>query len=263
MPTADSVKNKLQGLIATANEATGSSDTTLTAAVNTLVSGYGQGSGGGEIAKSIINKSVTSIDFDGLNVTEIGDYSFYNCNNLANIETKNVTMVGSYAFNNCSSLTAIDFPVATKIGGRAFLGCTSLLSVNIPNAAFTSAHSSVLEGCTKLQTIRNIQGSLANKFLAYCTALESAYLTHVTKFVGAQIFIGCSVLKTVVLPHTALVTLSNVNVFADTPFAAGGTGGTVYVPAALIPEYQTATNWSTLYAAGTCNFVAIEGSEYE
>ena len=43
MPTADSVKTKLQGLIATANETTGGNDTTLTAAVNTLVGGYGQG----------------------------------------------------------------------------------------------------------------------------------------------------------------------------------------------------------------------------
>lgn len=45
MPTADSVKTKLQGLIATANETTGGNDTTLTAAVNTLVGGYGQGGG--------------------------------------------------------------------------------------------------------------------------------------------------------------------------------------------------------------------------
>lgn len=43
MPTADSVKAKLQGLIATANETTGGNDTTLMAAVNTLVGGYGQG----------------------------------------------------------------------------------------------------------------------------------------------------------------------------------------------------------------------------
>jgi hypothetical protein len=52
-------------------------------------------------------------------------------------------------------------------------------------------------------------------------------------------------------------------VLSKTPFASGGTGGTVYVPQALITEYQNATNWSTLYAGGTCNFVAIEGSEYE
>jgi hypothetical protein len=57
--------------------------------------------------------------------------------------------------------------------------------------------------------------------------------------------------------------MANKKVFDGTPFASGGTGGTVYVPQALITEYQNNTNWSALYAQGTCNFVAIEGSEYE
>lgn len=43
MATADSVKEKLQGLIAKANTKTGGSDTTLTSAVDTLIAGYGQG----------------------------------------------------------------------------------------------------------------------------------------------------------------------------------------------------------------------------
>ena len=65
------------------------------------------------------------------------------------------------------------------------------------------------------------------------------------------------------LRSETVCTLSNVNAFNNTPFASGETGGTVYVPQALIEDYKIATNWSTLYEAGTCNFVAIEGSEYE
>lgn len=45
MATADSVKAKLQGLIAKANEATGNTDVDLTTAVNALVAGFGQGGG--------------------------------------------------------------------------------------------------------------------------------------------------------------------------------------------------------------------------
>lgn len=41
MPTADSVKAKLQGLIDKANSATGESDSTLTAAVDRLIERYG------------------------------------------------------------------------------------------------------------------------------------------------------------------------------------------------------------------------------
>jgi len=43
MATADSVKSKLQGLIKKANGTTGRSDTTMTEAVDALISGYGQG----------------------------------------------------------------------------------------------------------------------------------------------------------------------------------------------------------------------------
>ena len=81
--------------------------------------------------------------------------------------------------------------------------------------------------------------------------------------IEGSVFGYCKNLTTLVLKSETVCTLSNINAFNNTPFASGKTGGTVYVPQALIESYQTATNWSTLYAAGTCNFVAIEGSEYE
>lgn len=46
MATAESVKAKIQGLIATGNAKTGKSDGDLTSVVNSLVSGYGGGGGG-------------------------------------------------------------------------------------------------------------------------------------------------------------------------------------------------------------------------
>lgn len=45
MATADSVKAKIQSLIAKANTTTGKSDTDLTSGVNSLIAGYGQGGG--------------------------------------------------------------------------------------------------------------------------------------------------------------------------------------------------------------------------
>lgn len=45
MATAEGVKNKLEGLINKANAATGQADGTLTQAVDTLIAGFGQGSG--------------------------------------------------------------------------------------------------------------------------------------------------------------------------------------------------------------------------
>lgn len=97
---------------------------------------------------------------------------------------------------------------------------------------------------------------------AYCTNLTSIDLPSVTILVS-NAFENCSGLTTIILRGTTLCALDNKYVLYNTPFYTGGTGGTVYVPQALIESYQNATNWSTLYAQGTCNFVAIEGSEYE
>lgn len=59
MATADGVKSKLQGLISSANAKTGGTDTTLIAAVNTLIAGYGQGGGSSGGASGIYMARVT------------------------------------------------------------------------------------------------------------------------------------------------------------------------------------------------------------
>ena len=71
-------------------------------------------------------------------------------------------------------------------------------------------------------------------------------------------FNGCRKLTMLILRSETVCTMSNISVFNDSPFASGGTGGKCLVPRSLIETYQTATNWSTLYAAGTCTFLALE-----
>lgn len=70
-------------------------------------------------------------------------------------------------------------------------------------------------------------------------------------------------LKTLILRKAALSVLSNINAFNGTPFASGKAGGTLFVPADLIPTYQSATNWSTILGYDNNSIKAIEGSQYE
>ncbi len=72
MATAESVKNKLQGLIDTANETTGESAADLTTAIGTLIAGFGKGSGdeggvkvwqGSKTAPSTATGTRVEIDF--------------------------------------------------------------------------------------------------------------------------------------------------------------------------------------------------------
>lgn len=151
-----------------------------------------------------------------------------------------IQTVRTNGFSECGSLVSVDLPNVTRINGYAFSFCRKLTRINLPKlSAFSQTYH----------------------FQA-CSALEMIKLPSITKLENNS-FDRCSSLKTVVLPQSYVVALAETSVFGSTPFATNGTGGTVYCPAALIEQYRAATNWATLYTAGTCNFVAIEGSAYE
>lgn len=64
-----------------------------------------------------------------------------------------VTTIGDYAFFGCDSLTNVDIPDSvTTIGEDAFFGCNSLTSVDIPNSVATIKHSA-FESCLKLKYV--------------------------------------------------------------------------------------------------------------
>ena len=165
-------------------------------------------------------------------------------------------------FKECRSITSLTCPNATVIRQQFCSGCSSLVSVSLPNATTVNSTQQFI-GCTSLTTVNlpKLETPGGNMFQG-CTALAFIDLPALTRLSVTRVFYGCSNLKTVILRNNNLVALNN-DVFTNTPFASGGSGGTVYVPQALISSYQTATNWSTLYSAGTCTFSAIEGSAYE
>jgi hypothetical protein len=188
-------------------------------------------------AKVIIERTITEYNDDTISL--VGDYAFHYCSALTSVDLPNATSSGNYAFNGCSALASVSLPSLTSIGQYAFSHCSALTSAYFPSVT-----------------------RIGNYAFYFCSALASVILPSVTN-IGQATFSWCSNLKVLVLGSKTLCPLTNKSTFNQTPFAEGKAGGTVYVPQALITEYQTATNWSTLYAAGTCNFVAIEGSEYE
>ena len=125
------------------------------------------------------------------------------------------------------------------MNGQAFSSCSALESVSLPKIK-----------------------DMSTREFYKCTNLKQIDIWKKTT-IPTQAFYNSSVLDVLILRGTLISSLSNTSAFDGTPFASGGTGGVVYVPSALIEQYQQATNWSTLYAAGTCTFLPIEGSEYE
>jgi hypothetical protein len=230
------------------------------------------------VANSVIDRSIT--EFNDNVLTSVRRYAFSNCTALTSANLPNVTSVGDHAFDNCSKLSSVDFTGLTNIGEYVFFCCSSLAIVDLPNVI--KIGNLAFSQCTKLVSVSlpSITGSLNASTFYSCSALKEVYVPNATqsgsytfqncrsleyldlpkfKLISNGNFKGCSSLKTLILRLETGCTLPVTDAFNGTPFASGGTGGKCLVPRALIETfYQTGTNWSAMYAEGTCTFLALE-----
>ena len=88
------------------------------------------------------------------NITSIGNYSFFNCENLTSITIPNtVISIGDNAFMSCSSLTSITLGNSVEtIGELSFYSCTALSSIIIPSSV-TDFGSGAFYSCSALTTV--------------------------------------------------------------------------------------------------------------
>ena len=177
----------------------------------------------------IIPNGVTSIppySFDGYlvlakvvlgnDVTSVGNQAFRNCSSLSSINLGNkITTIGDQCFASCSAL-ALDLVLdgATQINQRAFHS-SGIKSISLPNV--TTIGQDCFYGCKSL--IKVDIGSSA-------TSISSSLCN------------GCSSLVSLICRAVAPPSIGN-NIIA------GATNAYIYVPAASIPSYATASNWST------------------
>ena len=131
-------------------------------------------------------------------VTEIKDYTFYNCSSLTSVIIGNgVTSIGESAFQGCSSLTSATIPdKVTNIGSRAFSDCSSLVSTTIGNGV-TSIRDSTFYNCNRLTSV--------------------AIGENVTR-IGAETFYGCDSLASITWKPIRYQNFTSDN----TPFYYGG-----------------------------------------
>jgi hypothetical protein len=260
----------------------GTKDVTAYASVNVNVPTGGGGGEGIELARSIVEKTIT--EYRDSEVTFIGDYLFYVCYSLTTVDCPNVTMTGSRSFlncdaletvnlpklrecescsfQNCSSLATVNFPELEKCKSQTFVNCTKLTSVNLPK--LFSISDSTFEGCKMLPTIRLPElTSVSTRAFNSCEKLTKADFPKATK-INSYGFYYCYSLTALILRSATVCSLANKNAFngcyhilgtvSSTYNPEGLKDGYIYVPAALIETYKTATNWVN-YAS---QFRAIE-----
>lgn len=189
-----------------------------------------------------------------------------------------ITQNGTYDVTNYAS-ASVDVPSDdSDLVGILSGTITKLTNSNVTSAVRESLHFSNVEEIN-FPSLDRMEGT---KTFADLTKLKKFFSPNLTYINESQIFYNDSVLEVVdlgkpsaiwsnsfancsnfvslVLRKTTVTSLGNANAFTGTPFR-NGTGGTVYVPQALVSSYQNATNWSALesttFSAIQENLVAL------
>ncbi len=162
------------------------------------------------------------------NVTSIGEFAFWGCDNLASIViADSVTTIGRAAFAECNALTSINLPNnLVSIGSDAFAPCAGLISITIPNSVITIGQGA-FTGCSSLKNI-SLSSNL-DKIEGYmfsgCSSLESITIPVGVKEIGNKAFNACS-MDSITIPYTvtkidssafAYFTVSAVHFMGDAP----------------------------------------------
>ena len=250
-PLTDSIN----ALTTYANEVTGASDTTLSDAVHTLASGYGQGasitdgivvtdrdSDGYATAadfygtvvqpKQFYNRNtgdggwvkLSTIRFKSGVVNEIKQSGFIACGNLTTIDLSSVETIGSYAFQDCKALSLVTVPELTSMGQQAFLACTSLQTFVAPKLRNCNASRS-LRQCSALTTVQlGSVGygvtSISNLFFEQDTQTGLTITIYTT---GSYVNTALTSTRNGATNATIIIKASEVTTYGGTSYAAGDT----------------------------------------
>lgn len=177
----------------------------------------------------------------------IGGYAFNNCTNLTTVSFPQATLIKEGAFNNCTKLTTVSFPRAAVINGYAFSSCTNLTTINL--SQIVTVYNNTFQNCTNLTTVSLPRVvTVYNNAFNNCTNLATISLPRVQTISGYGVFNNCYNLMALYLTGPSVCTLTNSSIFQSTPFdiywTSTNTYGSIYVPASLLTQYQSATNWA-------------------
>ena len=230
----------INALTTYANEITGKSDTTLSAAVESLVDGYG-GGGGGVDYLDLKTRNAACSEYRNDNITSLGT----------------ARMVEGW-----TNLQKLTLPNLTSISKAYGLGTATSNNLEVDLKAVVSGANQGLQGFNcKTIVFPNWSGAL-NTYFLYSGNIGIVDLGPGMTELQPNSCTSCR--SVLILRRTAgVVKLGNVNALLASVFGSSGTGGTIYVPSALISSYQAANNWSTLHGYGHITWAAIEGSQYE
>lgn len=196
-------------------------------------------------------------------VTNIGDFAFYGCNKLSDIDIPNsVKTIGSFAFEHCEQLTEIVIPSGVEtIGSRAFGGCKQVYEVFISDTV-TTIDASSFSQCFSLNKIIVDENNKTYSSDSYGVLFDDESLIKYpvgndrmtytipdgVKSIGIDAFYGCKNLSTLFIPegllmigNSAFMNCSKLN-DVNIPDSVISIGGGAFESTALISDYSRREN---------------------
>ena len=157
-------------------------------------------------------------EIEGKLVTRIGDYAFYGCALLTEVDIPDgVTSIGVYAFEDCSYLDCMYLPDSvTSIGEGAFGRCAMLKDLSMSDS-LTRIEDWAFYGCASLTEVY-IPDSVATIGVGAfqnCYALASVDFPDELKTIGDGAFMNCILLEGVHIPEA-------VTEIGNTAFGSSG-----------------------------------------
>lgn len=200
---------------------------------------YAQFKFNGSLARELAQRTIEG-EYENDRVTSIGDYAFYECDNLTSVKFQNVSAIGNSAFYKSDTLSSAKFPNAVTIASAAFRECKQLIDIDLP--AVTTISMNGLRDCRSLTSVKFPSLQSAESYILHsCNKLEKVDFGVITSL-GGNVFTSCAVLETVIIRSQSVPSL-NGNLGSNNPLDDGT--GYIYVPRALVDSYKAATNWST------------------
>ena len=174
MATADSVKAKLQGLIAQSNAATGNTDADLTSAITALISGFGQGGGSGGGGATVTEYIVTENADRSLWLNEQGIKLVKGVNLLVSSKTSYTGTVTTCV----QGAVAVIFILWDGVSGEANRSInTDNTKCHIRGFQVVQSNSSLFTAITPLQVGRTTKVTVSEDGLLTCTTLATDVIT--------------------------------------------------------------------------------------
>lgn len=220
------------------------------------------GGGGNDTLKEVLDQTITSYSYSGTRtITRL----FESCTSLTSASFSNVLTVEQYMFYSCSGLTSVNLDSATTINDYALMRCKKLELLKLPKVttvktyAFSEVGRDTSNGAVivlpLIQTMETDVFRACNLAAVDIGPDLSLIQNRCFYSTGAQDYYGDIILRR----SSGIVALNKANGMG----VPSNKHTTIYVPQALIPTYQTATNWSTVLSNSYITMTAIEGSQYE